>query len=122
MRWTYKSVFAFFNEFGNYGLDECTMVMSSPAIKQVLKQTEKFDVILMEQFDHDCLRGLAWKLDAPVVALSSCPMLPWHYERFGQPHNPSYIPNYYMDGSDEMSFSQRINNWITTHAFRLMYK
>lgn len=76
----------------------------------------------MEQFNADCMMPIAWKLQAPVIALSSCAMMPWHYDRVGQPLIPSYVPALFMGYSDEMTFTQRLNNWIAVYGLKFLYK
>lgn len=83
---------------------------------------QHFDVIIMEQFNTDCLMGLAHKLQSPVIGLSSCAMMPWHYERVGQPHIPSYIPALFMGSSDDMNFGHRLANWLSVHGLIFMKK
>lgn len=102
-----------------WGNDACENSLNSTAIQIVLQQ--KFDVILMEQFNADCMMAIAWKIKAPVIGLSSCFLLPWFYNRLGSPLIPSFMPSL-LDYSDEMSFSERMINWITINVINLMYK
>lgn len=105
-----------------WGIDACSNTLESSALAQVMNQKIKYDVIIMEQFNNDCLMGVAHILQVPVIALSSCALEPWHYERVGLPYIPSYIPALPMGQSEEMDFSSRVGNWITFHSLRLMYK
>lgn len=101
-------------------MDGCENSLNSSAIQTVLKQ--KFDVILMEQFNSDCMMGVAWKINAPVIGLTSCVLMPWHYDRVGTPLIPSYMPALFLGYSDEMSYLERISNWVAINVFKLMYK
>lgn len=76
----------------------------------------------METFNTDCLYGVAWKLQAPVISLSSCNLMPWHYDRVGNPHIPSYVPSLFMEHSDKMTFSQRLMNFLDIHFKKGFYK
>lgn len=87
-----------------------------------MRQKVRYDVILLEQFNSDCMMGVAHMLQAPVIGLSSCAMMPWHYERMGMPIIPSYIPALFLGQSEDMSLGGRIANWISFHALNLMYK
>ena len=104
------------------GVRSCERTLKSDAIRLVLDMRHRFDVILLEQFNHDCLMGLAWKLDAPVIGVSSIGLLPWHYERFGEPMIPSYLPSMYMASSDRMSFVERLQNWILCYSGKFLYR
>lgn len=99
----------------------CEISIGAEQIQQVLNDTRGFDIILMEQFTFDCQLAIGWKLKAPIIAFSSCPLLPYHYDRFANPLIPSYISINAVGGSDELSFSERLENWILSHASRLVY-
>lgn len=111
-----------------WGLDSCEIALNSTALQKLLKSHEKFDVVLTEQFNSDCSTGVAWKLQEasgktlPVIGLSSCTLMPWHYNRLGMPVNPSYIPALFLGLSDKMSFLERLHNWISVHGLTLLYK
>lgn len=85
------------------------------------KPAQYYDVILMEQFNSDCMFGLAHILKAPVIALSSCAQMPWHYERMGNPQTPSLTPALFMGYSDQMSFRERLSNWIAHYGMKALY-
>lgn len=75
----------------------------------------------MEQFTSDCMFGIAHRLNAPVIALSSCAMMPWYYHRLGNPQTPSFTPALFMGYSDNMNFRQRISNWLAFYGMKLLY-
>lgn len=100
----------------------CEAALNSTNLQHLLNTRQKFDVILMEQFNSDCMMGVAWKLQAPVIGLSSCLMMPWHYDRVGQPAVPSYIPALNVGYSDQMTYSERLSNWITVQGMKTLYE
>lgn len=103
-------------------MQACENSLNSTIIQNLLNTKQQFDVILMEQFNSDCMMGVAWKLQAPVIGLSSCVMMPWHYDRVGHPLIPSYVPALFLGLSDKMSYTERLSNWIAVHGTKLMYK
>ncbi|KAH8271775.1 hypothetical protein KR044_005411 [Drosophila immigrans] len=106
-----------------YGKDACRETLYSDGLEQVLKHPPGYyDVILMEHFNTDCLMGVAYKLKAPVVALCSSAMMPWHYERMGAPLIPSYISALFLGQSQQMNLGARLGNWMTTHSLNWLYK
>ncbi|XP_030384084.1 UDP-glucuronosyltransferase 3A1-like [Scaptodrosophila lebanonensis] len=112
----------FFNLF-SFGVDSCNQTLSSQALAKILtRPTGYYDVIIMEQFHTDCLMGVAYQLKSPVIALTSSALMPWHYERMGVPIIPSFIPNFFLGHSHEMSIWGRVSNWITIHFLKLLYK
>ncbi|KAM8716696.1 hypothetical protein ACLKA7_003550 [Drosophila subpalustris] len=106
-----------------YGKDACRDTLNGEALEQILRNPPGYyDVILMEHFNTDCLMGVAYKLKAPVVALCSSALMPWHYERVGAPLIPSYMPALFLGQSQQMSLGARLGNWVTTHSLNLLYK
>ena len=120
--WSIKDQFVRFFWLADRGIRHCKEIPSSNALRQIQNDPKRYDVILIEHLDQDCLMGLAWKLQASVIGLSSCLMRPWHYDRFGNPLIPSYIPNLFMSSSDKMTFVERLENWIMIHSLRLLHR
>lgn len=106
----------------NWGMQACELALNSTAIQNQLNTKQKYDVILIEQFNSDCMMGVAWKLKAPVIGLSSCTLMPWHYDRVANPLIPSYMPALFLGHSEQMTYAERLSNWITLHGLKLMYK
>lgn len=106
-----------------WGIDACEQTLNSSAIKNILNQgrREPFDLIIVEQFNSDCMLGIAHKLKAPVIGLSSCNILPWHFSRVGLPYEPGFYPTTFIGGSDKMNFRTRLSNWFTFVYMNVMY-
>ncbi|XP_030384151.1 UDP-glucuronosyltransferase 2B1 [Scaptodrosophila lebanonensis] len=121
-----RTFYSHFQEFFlllDWGKAACNYTLRSVALHQIMKRKAGYyDVIIMEQFNTDCMMGVAHQLQAPVIALSSCAMMPWHYERMGAPIIPSHIPALFMGQSQDMDFGGRLANWFSFHALNLMYK
>ncbi|XP_055375679.1 UDP-glycosyltransferase UGT5-like [Condylostylus longicornis] len=107
----------------DWGKQACQTALYSDSIRDVLKfgKQDPYDIIIMEQFNTDCMMSVAHLLKAPVIALSSCALMPWHYDRIGNPGIPSYIPSLFLGQSEEMSFPYRLANWITFHGMKFLY-
>lgn len=119
-----RKTYIHFQEFfmlREWGAENCELVMDTPAVKDLIKNPPHYDLILMEQFNSDCMFGLAYKLRAPVIALSSCAMMPWHYGRMGNPQTPSLTPSLFMGYSDEMDFRGRLSNWLGHYGMKVLY-
>jgi glucuronosyltransferase len=106
------------------GLENCENALNSSAIKTVLNmgRREGFDLVIVEQWNNDCMMGIAHKLGAPVIGLSSCALMPWQYGRSGAPLITSYMPALFLGYTEKMNFMERIGNWITAHGMRLLYE
>ncbi|KAH8237916.1 hypothetical protein KR032_007190 [Drosophila birchii] len=107
----------------NMGKEACNTTLNSQALEEILKHPPGYyDVIMIEQFNTDCMMSVAHVLQAPVIAMASCALAPWHYERFGVPLIPSYISALFQGKSQEMSLGGRLANWFTVHSMNFLYK
>lgn len=100
----------------------CRSLMSDENVQNLWITQRKFDVIVVEQFDSDCSLGLAYKLGAPVVGVTSHMLLPWHYNRLGVPYNPSYVLFDFLEAGTNPSFLQRIQRSFWYHYFYVTNK
>jgi glucuronosyltransferase len=107
-----------------WGVEACEFTLNSSAIKNILNlgRREPFDLIIVEQFNSDCMLGVAHRLKAPVIGLSSCNIMPWHFPRIGLPYEPGFYPTTFIEGSDDMSFMKRLSNWFTFVYMNVMYR
>lgn len=105
-----------------WGAEACEKTFTTPAVQEMIKNPPHYDLILMEQFNTDCMYGLANLIPAaPVIALSSCAMMPWHYDRMGNPQTPSLTPSLFMGYSDRMDFRERLSNWVGHFGMKALY-
>lgn len=105
-----------------WGVGSCQKALNSTALKNILASGETFDLVITEFFNTDCMLAIAHKLNVPFIGLSSCTLMPWHLDRVGMPNFPSYIPALFMGYNEDMSFAERLGNWITLQSFKLAYR
>lgn len=103
-----------------WGSRSCEITLNSAAIDEILRTKEKFDVVIVEQFNSDCMIGIAWKLGAPFIGLSSTEIISYYYDRLGIPLLASHVPTSVAEFTDKMTLEQRLSNWIAGHAFPLL--
>lgn len=96
--------------------------LKSENLRKFLNEQHQFDVVLGELFNSNSFLGLAKKFNAPLIGLSSCYQMPWSNVWFAQPDHPAYIPNTFMDYSDEMSFFERVEGSVVLVLNKLFYK
>ncbi|XP_065075736.1 UDP-glycosyltransferase UGT5-like [Ochlerotatus camptorhynchus] len=123
-RRTFMDNFVEFYELADWGFGTCSSALNSPALDQVLAlhRSKPFDLIVTEFFSTDCMLGVSHVMRVPFVGLSSCALMPWHYDRVGQPDSPSYIPSEFSTFSEQMSFWERFENWFVTRSVKLLYR
>ncbi|XP_063365012.1 UDP-glycosyltransferase UGT5-like isoform X2 [Cydia amplana] len=119
---SYKTVISIGMFLANFGTENCRELLRNEEVQNVWKSKAKFDIILVEQFQSDCSLGLAYVLGAPVVGMTSHTPLPWHFDRFGMPYNPSYVPFMFFDGGTKPSLYQRIEAFVFNAYFNTLYK
>jgi len=68
------------------------------------------------------MAAVAHLLKAPVIALSSCAIMPWHYKRMGSPFINPIMPMNFLPYTDEMSLIDRLNNFFHFHTVNTLYK
>lgn len=100
----------------------CDYSLNTPKLEALVKLGPVFDVVIYETFNSDCFLSVAQNFKAPLIGLSSSTMLSWYSERFGQPNNPSYIPNNLMDYSDKLKFLERLENFLVNIYQKLVFK
>lgn len=98
---------------GPCGHELCETLFNTSVFQNLKNTTKKYDVLITEIFGTDCMLGFAHIFNIPVVAMTSSVNLPWGSDRFGNPDNPSYIPNYFVPYLSDMNLLQRIINTIT---------
>lgn len=104
-----------------YGTHTCETVLSHPSVKKLIVSDEKFDVVVNEIFHTDCFLPFAYKFKAISIGISTSVLMPWANDRFGNPDNPSYIPNIFTPHSDQMNFIERIENVLTSVLYKIIY-
>ncbi|XP_044733865.1 UDP-glycosyltransferase UGT5-like, partial [Chrysoperla carnea] len=100
------------------GMQNCE-ALNYPQIQDLIKSNKTFDVILQEHFNIDCFLALNYIFKAPSIGLSSSTIMPWNFDRFGIPNNPSYMPVNLLYYRDEMTFYERVVNTVNhfLHAY-----
>lgn len=103
------------------GRKNCKIMLANKEVQDLVNKKAKFDVIVTEEFNSDCSLGLAYKLGAPVVRLTSHVLMPWHYGRLGIPYNPSYVPMHFLEGGNNPTLLQRVERVIFDAYFKFLF-
>lgn len=93
------------------GAQNCE-ALNFPQIQNLITSNKTFDLIINEHFNTDCFMALNYILKTPNIGIGSCTMMPWLYDRFGIPNNPSYMPVNLLHYGDEMTFFERVINTV----------
>lgn len=87
--------------------------LTNPNFQKFLKDpNEQFDLVIVQQFMNDAIKGLGYHFSAPVVAFSTSGATSYVNELVGNPSPPSHIPYVLTNYSQKMDFWQRLHNGL----------
>ncbi|PSN57998.1 hypothetical protein C0J52_08095 [Blattella germanica] len=98
-----------------WGQFTCNHSINTKAVDTLLalKDKETFDLILMDLTLQECFLGLVPLFNSPpVIAITAYASPPWYNEIVGNPQFPAYISTYILPFSDQMSFFERMANFL----------
>ncbi|KAJ3658308.1 hypothetical protein Zmor_010055 [Zophobas morio] len=95
-----------------YAKSLCGKDFASDSLRRFLKETNNFDVMITSAFCSDCFLSLIHKYKVPIVGITTLSIPIWIAERFGNPSNPSHIPNMGLDHVNPMGFWVRMENLL----------
>ncbi|XP_069681767.1 UDP-glycosyltransferase UGT5-like [Periplaneta americana] len=98
------------NMLATMAMDVCETTLPAAPIQELMKSQEKYDLIITELFNTDCMFGFVHKFKVPFISIATSVLMPWSSERFANPENPSYIPHHFLGHSDRMTFFERMLN------------
>lgn len=102
----------------------CRDIFQSKQLDKVLElhAENPFDLVVTEFFDTDCMLGIIHVMNVPFVGISSCVLMPWHYDRVAVPDLPSYVASEFVGFSEQMTFPERFKSFVVTKAMKILYK
>lgn len=118
---SYMTIFKVGIFLATSGKGNCELMLANKDVQSMIRQKPKFDVVVVEQFNSDCALGLAYKLNAPVVGITSHVLMPFHYNRLGIPCNPSYVPFHFLGGGTKPTLVQRLERVVFDIYFKAAY-
>ncbi|XP_049311681.1 UDP-glucosyltransferase 2-like [Bactrocera dorsalis] len=130
---TFKDIFprrSLFNIFkdADYmhheGLSHCELLYKSGHVDTILKSHEQqpFDLVITEYMNSDCQLGIPYLLQVPVVGLSSCVLMPYHFDRIALPDFPSYVQSKLVGFPEELNCYERLLNFLQTKLVNYIYR
>lgn len=97
-------------------------VFDNTDVKILLSSDKLFDLVMVEYWNNDIALGFASRFRVPVIAMSSCNILPWHNGRFGNPDDTSYIPNIFLARRGNLDLWGRVLNTVQVASAKLFYR
>jgi glucuronosyltransferase len=89
----------------------CHHVLQQESIQKLIHSTDlHFDVVIVDAFFNECFLGFAHKFQAPIIQVCAYgggnAMAKW----VGNPNPYSYVPDEFLDYTDQMNFWERTHN------------
>lgn len=81
-------------------------------MKPIYEKESTFDLIICEVFGTEAYLGFAQHYDAPVIVVSTTGSNIWTNDLVGTPEPTSYVPNLLLTFTDDMTFMQRLGNFL----------
>ncbi|XP_037812919.1 UDP-glycosyltransferase UGT5-like [Lucilia sericata] len=121
---TLKGLFEEYIELHDKGQKSCKFLYESGYVEEVLKRHKQqpYDLVITEYFNTDCHLALPYLMKKPVVALSSCLLMPWHYDRIIMPDTPSFIQSELIGFRTPLSLQERLMNFLQAKILPLIYR
>ncbi|KAM7352222.1 UDP-glycosyltransferase UGT5-like isoform 2-T2 [Cochliomyia hominivorax] len=121
---TLKGLFSEFIDLHNKGQMSCKMFYESGYVQEVLQRHEQqpYDLVITEYFNTDCQMVLPFLMKTPVVGLSSCLLMPWHYDRILMPDTPSFVQSEFIGFRTPLNWHERLMNFIQAKFLTLLYR
>lgn len=100
----------------------CVNDLKSKMVHKVLHEKSRhFDLVIVEAFVGDCFVPMGHHFGAPVIHVSSSPLITWFSPRFGQVINPSHVNNFLNAPLFGMSFLEKVKNTLQTGGMIFAY-
>jgi hypothetical protein len=104
----------------DFSIRLCEILVQNKDLQDIIKsKIEKFDVVIISAFFTECVFGISYMLDIPVIKKCSFAGSKWMDEWVGNPSPYAYLPNLFSDYSDRMNFWQRTLNTLSEIYMKL---
>ena len=108
--WFYQQI----NLFWNLGIKLCELLTQDKEFEKIINSSKQhFDVIITSAHFYDCVFGISYMLDIPIVKLCPFGGMKWMDEWVGNPSPHAYLPQLFSDYGDQMNFWQRTLNTLS---------
>ena len=102
------------------GIRQCEILIQHKDLQAIIhSKKEEFDVIITSAFFSDCVFGIRYMLDIPVIKMCSFGGTKWMDEWVGNPSPYAYLPQIFSDYGDRMNFCQRTLNTLSEIYMKL---
>jgi glucuronosyltransferase len=105
--------------FWDIGIELCNIFLQDEAIQALLSRNHEYDILITSAFMYDCVFGIGYKLNVPIIKMCTYGGTKWMDEWFGNPSPYAYIPGVYHAYTDRMNLWQRVHNTLAEIHIKL---
>jgi UDP-glucoronosyl and UDP-glucosyl transferase len=95
--------------------------MSDPAVQNLLKTNEKFDICIIEFLFNESLLGFGPQFDCKIIAMSTIGQVKYINDMLHSPMPLSVTPHPFLSYTDRMKFGERMQNIFSTLIEDVVY-
>ncbi|KAL3270163.1 hypothetical protein HHI36_009220 [Cryptolaemus montrouzieri] len=93
-------------------------VFNHTAFKKLMESEQKFDVVIIEEFDLPAMKYVAQRFKAPLIMYNALDANEWVNQYQGNPDSPAYLPSTFLPYPSHMTFFQRLfNSLLYVHNY-----
>nr|AVT42224.1 UDP-glucuronosyltransferase 40AE2 [Lissorhoptrus oryzophilus] len=102
------------------------ITLHHPKVKKLIESDQKFDAMIMEQFNNEAIKVFSHIYQCPLILLSSMGANAWVNPTVGNPGPVSYIPHilYTGDKDQQQTFYWRLKNlfvYVAEYLYNIYY-
>jgi len=106
--------------YWDLGIKLCDLFLQDEEFQKLMNSnSKKFDIIITSAFVYDCVFGVSYILDAPIIKMCSLGGTKWMDEWVGNPSPYAYIPQVFLHFNEKMNFWQRMFNALSELYIKL---
>jgi hypothetical protein len=106
--------------YWDMGINLCELLIQEEAIQNLIKSKDKkFDIIIASAVVYDCIFGISYLLDIPIIKMCPFGGVKFMDEWVGNPSPYAYLPQLFSDYGDRMNFWQRTLNTLSEIYMKL---
>lgn len=103
-------------------MESYTIFMKNPRIQELVRKTERYDIVIIDAIVNDFTFPLADHLGAPVILFDPGPGTSFVLRSVQTQLDYSYIPDVFADTGVPMTFLERLQHAVITEAMLFSYR
>jgi glucuronosyltransferase len=100
--------------YWNLGIKLCDLFIQDEGFQKLINtKGPKFDIIITSAFVYDCVFGISYILNIPIIKICTFGANKWMDEWVGNPNHYAYVPQTFLHFNGQMNLWQRTLNTLS---------